>query len=446
MFQGRLGRLTASLLLLEALVAIETLILTTALPAVEKDLGGIQFYGWVFSASSLATFAAIPIAGRATDRYGPRTPLLLMLVIYVAGLVVSGVAGNMQVLVVGRFVQGIGAGAFYSVSLGTVAKTYPERLRPRVLALLASMWALPGLFGPPLGALIATTIGWRWVFLAPIPALVVLGALILPAMRDVEVEPGAAERIPILWPLLLMFGAGLFLAGLTEPSAWSLGLIPIGLAVGLPALTRIAPKGSFRARQGLPAAAAAAFLLSAAFFAVDGFVPLMLTNVQHMSLGSASLIVTLATVAWSAGSWWQSRNIGRFGAPVLTAASAALIAGGTLAVATPLLDIPITVAYVGWTVAGVAMGVAFPTVPLAAMTVTPRGREAGELSAILLMDNLGVGLGAGLGGACIAIAKAGHAGLKSGIGGAFLVGLLAALLLIPVARGLPRGTPSAGPD
>ena len=155
-FRGRLGRLTASLLMLEALVAIETLILTTALPEVERDLGGIQFYGWVFSATSLATFAAIPIAGRATDRYGPRPLLVVMFATYIGGLGISGIASNMQVLVIGRFVQGIGAGAFYSVSLGTVAKTYPERLRARVLALLASMWALPGLFGPPLGALVAS--------------------------------------------------------------------------------------------------------------------------------------------------------------------------------------------------------------------------------------------------------------------------------------------------
>src|SRR6266508_1723280 len=135
-FQGRRGRLTAGLLLLEALVAVEALVVTTILPAVRRDLGGIQYYGWAFSATFLATFASIPIAGWATDRYGPKRPLAIM-----------------PVLVIGRFVQGCGAGAFYSVSLGTVAKSYPGRIRPRVLALLASMWILPGILGPPLGAL-----------------------------------------------------------------------------------------------------------------------------------------------------------------------------------------------------------------------------------------------------------------------------------------------------
>ncbi|TMK65502.1 MAG: MFS transporter, partial [Actinobacteria bacterium] len=116
-FQGKRGRLTAGLLLLEALVAVEALVVTTILPAVRRDLGGIQFYGWAFSATFLATFASIPIAGWATDRYGPKPPLAIMLGVYVAGLLIAGLAPSMPVLVIGRFVQGCGAGAFYSVSL-----------------------------------------------------------------------------------------------------------------------------------------------------------------------------------------------------------------------------------------------------------------------------------------------------------------------------------------
>ena len=77
----------------------------------------------------------------------------------------------MLVLVIARFVQGIGGGGLYVVSLATVAKTYPERIRPRVMALLASMWILPGLLGPSVGALIAETVGWRWAFVAPLPLI-----------------------------------------------------------------------------------------------------------------------------------------------------------------------------------------------------------------------------------------------------------------------------------
>ena len=208
--------------------------------------------------------------------------------------------------------------------------------------------------------------------------------------------------------------------------------------MGLPALARIIPRGTFRARPGIPAAAASAFLLSAAFFAVDGFVPLMLTSVHGMSIAAASVVVASATVAWSAGSWWQSRHAETWSATSLVAAGGALVAVGTLVVAGGLLDLPVATTYVGWTVAGVGMGIAFPTIPLAVMGATAAGDEAGELSSSLLMDTLGVAMGAGLGGASVALADAAGAGLRAGLAGAFFVGLLCAVLLLPIAHRLPR--------
>ena len=143
-FHGRRGRLTAGLLLLEALVALQVLMVTTILPAIRADLGGLRLYGWALSASSFAAFAAIPIAARAADRFGARKLLASMLSLVVGGMLVSALAPSMLIVTVGRFLQGAGAGALYAVSLATVAKTYPSRLRPRVLALLASMWIFPG--------------------------------------------------------------------------------------------------------------------------------------------------------------------------------------------------------------------------------------------------------------------------------------------------------------
>ncbi len=87
------------------------------------------------------------------------------------------------------------------------------------------------------------------------------------------------------------------------------------------------------------------------------------------------------------------------------------------------------------------MGVVFPTIPLAVMSETTEGREAGELSGTILMDFLGVGVGAGLGGASVALADAEVISLEAGIAGAFGVGLVAALLLAFVARRIPDARP-----
>ncbi|HYY08977.1 MAG TPA: MFS transporter, partial [Actinomycetota bacterium] len=337
LFVGERGRLTTGLLILEALVAVEILVVATILPAVQRDLHGLQLYGWNYAALTLASFGAVPVAGKLTDRLGPRSVFGAAIAIYATGLVFAATAPTMLVLVIARFVQGIGGGGLYVVSLATVAKTYPERIRPRVMALLASMWILPGLLGPPVGALIATTVGWRWAFVAPLPLIAVAAVMVMPALRDVRASE-QESRLPVVASLLLMVGVGLVLAGLTHLSVWSVPLIVVGVVVTIPALRRIVPPGTFTARPGLPAASAAAFLTSAAFFATDGFVTLMLTEARGLSVGEASIVLTASMFAWSGGTWWQSRMIERVGARRLAVLGALLIAGGAGLVAVGLLD------------------------------------------------------------------------------------------------------------
>jgi MFS family permease len=369
------------------------------------------------------------------DRFGARRLLAVTLVVYSAGLGLAALAPSMLVLVLARLIQGIGGGAVYAVSLGTVAKTYPEAIRPRVLALLAAMWLLPGLIGPPLGAALAHTVGWRWAFVAPIPLLLVAAVLTFPALPDGVSDRGT--RISLLPPLVLAGGAAMFLAGLTDLSPWSIPLIVAGLAVALPALLRIVPKGTLTARRGFPAASAAAFLLSVSFVSADAFLTLMLTSVNGRTLAEAGLVITCVTIAWTLGSWWQSRVAVSRDLGSLVTVGSVLVIVGTLAAAGGLLHWPLALPYVGWSVAGFGMGIAFPTIPLSVMNASAAGEEASELSSVLLMDTLGVAVGAGLGGASVALAETSGAELRAGIAGAFAIGLVAAILVLAIARRLP---------
>jgi MFS family permease len=448
-FAGARGRLTSGLLLLEMLVAIQILVVATIMPAVRNDLGDVQLYGWTFSATGLGQFAAIPIAGRAFDRFGARRLLAVTLVIYSAGLVLAAAAPTMLSLVFARLLQGIGGGSIYAVSLATVAKTYPSDIRARILALLAAMWILPGLLGPQIGSTLAGTVGWRYAFLVPIPLLAIAAVLVFPALpQRVEVD---RQPVSLLWPILLAVGAGAILAGLTDLSPWTIPLIVVGLGVALPSLVRIVPAGTLRARGGIATAAAAAFLLSLAFMAGDAFVTLMLTAVRSRSIREAGWLLTFMTVAWAAGSWWQSRVAPRMSAARLVVIGGAGLAIGLGTLLAGLLDhpftlpwpewtfdgVPLAVPYTGWTIAGIGMGIAFPTIPLSVMAASAHGEEATELSSTLLMDTLGIALGAGLAGASVALARSTGATLRIGLAGGFAIGLLAAFLLLLIAHGLP---------
>ncbi len=433
-FRGRRGRLTAGLLLLEALVAIQSLVVATILPAVRDDLGMVQLYGLVFTAASLATIATIPIAGRAVDRFGARRTLPPILGVFALGLAVCAIAPAMPVLLVGQFLTGAGGGGLYAMSVGAVAKTYPDHMRARVLALMASMWILPGLVGPALGALIASTVGWRWAFLAPYPVLAVGWILLVPALDLVPTGNAESARLPVRWPLQLMVGAGFVFTSLTVVRWWAIAGVVVGLALGLPALARIAPAGILRLRPGVPAAAATAFLLSMGFLAVDAFLTLMLRDVRHLSLARAGLAVTLATITWAAGSAWQSSRTDRRSLAWLLRVGTAVTLVGELAVASVLMGrIPVAVAYLGWILVGFGMGAAFPTIPLAAMRASAEGEEATEISSVLLFDMLGVATGAGLAGGVVAVTGALGIGLAKGIAGAYAIGIAAMLVLLVVA-------------
>ena len=430
-FRGRRGRLTTGLLLLEALVAVQSLVIVTILPDVRRDLGMTQLYGLVFTATGLSTLGAIPIAGRALDRFGAARVLPIVLAVFAGGAVIAATAPTMPVLLLGQFVLGAGGGGLYAISLGTVAKMYPDDLRPRVLALLASMWILPGLVGPPLGALIASTVGWRWAYVPPLPVLLVGWLLIAPALDLVPGSDGPRTTLSVRWPLQLMVGAGLVLTSLTVVRWWALAPIAAGLAIAWPALRRIAPAGTFRAARGVPAAAASAFLLSMGFLAMDAFLTLMLTGVRGISLGFAGLAVTSATLTWAAGSAWQSGRAQRVPLTRLMCFGTVLVLVGEIAVATTLiLAVPLAVAFVGWAVVGLGMGITFPTPPLATMRRSKAGEEAGELSSVLLMDMLGVATGSGLGGAAVALSEALGAPLRAGLAGAFAIGGVALVALL----------------
>jgi MFS family permease len=414
-------------------------VVATILPDIRRDLGMVQLYGLTFTAASLATISSIPIAGRAVDTLGARRVLLPVLLVFSAGLMVAATAPAMPVLLVGQFLIGAGGGGLYALSLGTVAKTFPDRLRPRVLALLATMWILPGLFGPPLAALLATTVGWRWAFAAPLPLVVIAWALITPAL-DLVPPPEHMDdtTLPVRWPLQLMVGAALFFTALTIIRPWAIAMLAAGVLVGFPALRHIVPAGTFRAVPGRPAAAISAFLLSAGFLAMDAFLTLMLTRVRRLSLGEASIAITAASVTWALGSLWQSGRAERVPLPRLLRIGTVLILGGEIAVTATLdASVPLVIAFVGWAIVGVGMGISFPTIPLATMRVTEAGEESGQLSAVLLLDFLGVATGAGLAGSAVAVAKAVEAPLVRGIAGAFAIGLVALLVLLWTAGRIP---------
>ena len=158
--------LTVGLVLTITFVASEALAVVTVMPVVARDLGGLRLYGWVFSGFMLGSVIGIVAAGREADRRGPALPFVAGVVLFGAGLALAGLAPSMGVLVAGRVLQGVGAGAVPSVAYAAIGRSLPGSLRARMMAVLSTAWVAPGLAGPAVSAEVARLFGWRWVFLA----------------------------------------------------------------------------------------------------------------------------------------------------------------------------------------------------------------------------------------------------------------------------------------
>jgi MFS family permease len=448
--------LTAGLVLTITFVAAEALAVITVMPLVARDLHDLGLYGFVFSAFMLGTVVGIVAAGRAADRSGPAVPYIAGLVLFCAGLAVGGLAPSMPVLVAGRALQGLGAGAIPSVAYAAIGRSLPTRLQARMMAMLSTAWVAPGLVGPAISAEIARLFGWRWVFLGLLPLIAITGPVAIPALARLgRPAASAADGHRLIDGVGTALAAGAFLAGLTlvtgsggtpgggrasGVATATLGavLVVAGGIAGLRVLRRLLPAGTFAARRGLPATILGRGLLTFTFFGADAFVTLTITILRHRSPVVAGFAVTGATLAWTTGAWiqarmnerWEGRRLFRVGVSIILVGIAGLVV---------LLrpDVPVAEGIIAWTVGGLGMGICYAPLTLMMLKEAPPGREGWAAASINLADVLGSALGIGIGGAAISAVV--HIGwpLAVGVGAAFAITAMAGVTAIIVSRRLP---------
>lgn len=439
--------LSIGLLLTVTMIAFEALGITTAMPEAARELGGISLYGWVFTAAFLSSLIGISLAGPRADEVGPARPYAVGICLFAVGLAIGGSAPSMTVVVVGRLVQGLGIGVLPSVVYASIGRAFTDRARARMFALLSSAWVVPGLVGPALSGWVAENVGWRWVFFGVIPLVPLNALLALPALHRLGPPPARHPRGPAPsapTAVALAMGAGVLIAAL----AWRhpVAVVPAGaggvLLVG--SFRRLTPPGTLRAAAGLPAAIASRGLQTCAFFTANSFLPLAVTEVRGRSSVTAGVLLTAATLSWTAGAWVQDRRghlvgRGRLVAIGITTLAAGL--GGLLLVLVPA--VPLVVPGAFWTLAGLGMGMSYAGISLVVLATAERGHEGEATSAMQLTDVLGTALGTGTAGAAIAAGLALGWDTSTGLLVALGIAVAAAATGSLSSRRLPA---LAGPD
>ena len=308
-FAPRYRAMSVGVLMSVTVVAFQALGVGTVMPAVARELDGLERYGWAFSAFMLASVIGSVAAGQDADRAGPVRAYVGAIASFSAGSVLAALAGSWTLLLAGRALEGLGAGALGVVTYASASRAYPPEMYGRMLALMSSAWVLPSLAGPAVAGLIADHTTWRWVFVLLLPFLPVAVVLTLPGLR-------ALSRARARWPPR----AGCRRRSRSRPArgcssarsastsrCCSCRRAAAGLALALPSFRTLMPRGTLRAARGLPSGIVVRGLLAVAFLGCDAFLPLALTELRGFSVSQAGLVISAASLSWSLGSFLQAR-------------------------------------------------------------------------------------------------------------------------------------------
>jgi MFS family permease len=400
--------ITVGVLLLISMVAFEAMGVGTAMPALVASLGALSLYAWPFVAFMAAGVFGTVLGGRWCDLAGPRLPLIVAPVLFSAGLLTAASAAGMPQLLVGRTLQGLGAGSVTVAIYVLVAQVYPERVRPAMFGLMSSAWVLPSLIGPPISGLVTERLSWRWVFFGLVPVAVLALVLVVPAVRRLGApDPNRAAAPKRRGLLLAAFAAAGGVSALTwagqKPDVTAAIVLVVALLVLVPATRRLLPTGVFRARRGISTVVVCRGLCAALFFTTGSYLPLILTSTHHWSLAAAGTPLVVGALGWSSASWWQGRHPD-LPRPRLLRIGFCLLTGGALGL---LLVAPSWgvgwLALPVWAFAGVGMGLSFPSIAFLLLRQSAPGEVGFHTSAAQMADQLSTATMIGAGGALLAL-------------------------------------------
>src|SRR3954470_1726449 len=239
----------AGLLLAMLLASLDQTIVSTALPTIVGDLGGLNQLSWVVTAYLLGATVSMPLWGRISDLYGRKPLFQTAIVVFLAGSILSGVSQSLGELIAFRALQGLGAGGLMTLAMAIVGEIISPRERGRYQGYIQMVFVLASVAGPLLGGVFADHLSWRWVFYVNLP----IGAIALTVVTTTLERTAARGRPRIDWS-----GATLLAAGLTailllatwggRQFAWASGqaaplaLTAVALLVGFVARERRAPE------------------------------------------------------------------------------------------------------------------------------------------------------------------------------------------------------------
>ena len=293
----------AALMLVMLLASLDGTIVSTALPTIVGEFGGLAHLSWIVTAYMLAQTIVTPLYGKLGDLFGRKIVLQAAIVLFLAGSALCGLSQSMGQLIAFRAIQGFGGGGLTVLTMAAVADVVPPRDRGRYQGYFGAVYGLSTVLGPVIGGFFVQHLSWRWIFYINLPlGAVALGVIAFVFTSAAErtrpaIDVGGAVLMAVMLTALVMFTS---LGG--HSFAWTspiiLGLIALTLAAlaGFVAVERLAaepilPLGLFT-NATFVIASTASFIVGLAMFGSVTYLPVYLQVVKGVSPATAGLLLT----------------------------------------------------------------------------------------------------------------------------------------------------------
>src|SRR5215813_8559076 len=404
-----------ALFLVLLLAALDQTIVSTALPTIVGELGGLTHLSWVVTAYLLSSTVAGPLYGKFGDLHGRKVVLQVAIVIFLVGSALCGLAQNMLQLVIFRALQGIGGGGLIVTTMAIISDLIPPRERGRYQGLFGATFGFATIIGPLLGGFFVDQLSWRWIFYINLPtgavALAVIAAVLASATRRREhtIDYVGAVLLTLALTALILFTS---LGGTTYP--WSspiiLGLIVTSLlAAGLfvaaerRASEPILPLELFRNRNFV-VASGVGLIVGISLFGSVTYLPIYLQVVKGETPTASGLQLTPMMLGMLVTSIVSGRIISRWGRyKPFPIAGTAVMTIGLILVSRLSIEGSVWQTSADALLLGLGMGMVMQVLVLAVQNSVDYNFLGAATSGTMLFRSIGGAIGVSLFGAIFAI-------------------------------------------
>ncbi len=346
------------------MIAIEATIVSTAMPQIVGQLGGLHLYSWVFSAFLLTQTATTVVFGKLSDLIGRKTVMLIGIAIFLVGSIFCGFAWSMPSLIAFRLIQGVGAGSVQPVAMTIVGDLYSAHERAKIQGWLASVWALSAVLGPLAGGLIIQHFSWAWIFWMNLPIGALAAGGFWAYLHEKSVR--GRGRIDHLSAGAFTIAIAAIMADLTALSTSDSVEISVITAAAVVAVAlfviqeRRSPEPMISlelwGRRPIAAANGASLLNGMVMTGLTTFLPMFVQGVMQKSPLIAGFALSAMVLGWPVGATIGVRGFRRFGVRAVLRAGGALVPVGASVFVLLSADSSPIAAGLGSLIVGLGMG------------------------------------------------------------------------------------------